>query len=109
MKQEMILRINEAIQNIRISNRSGSHLSCIRLNPGCSDAHNMKIVELSMEFLRNKIPFYTEAILLSGGRPDIFLPATSEIYEIMHTETDEMLEAKIKKYPSKFKIIKIRV
>lgn len=101
--------INEALQTIRISNRNGSHLNCIRLNNNCSVIHNDKIIELAKEFLRNNIPFITEAEFKTGGRADLINCFTHKIYEIMHTETDESIEAKQTKYPDLFKIIKIRV
>ena len=109
MNKERWRKINEGINHIRLSNRIGSHQSCIRLNPACSDEHNLKIVQLCMEFLKTKVPFYTEAELILGGRPDIFLPITLECYEIMKSETDESIEAKRKRYPSLFSIKEIRI
>ena len=102
-------RINEALQTIRISNRNSSHLSCIRLNPACSDEHNLKIVSLCLEFLKNQIPFMTEAIFNNGSRADLINCMTHECYEIMVTETEESIEAKAKRYPDLFKIIKVRI
>ena len=101
-------RINEALQTIRISNRNSSHLSCIRLNPACSDEHNLKIVSLCLEFLKNQIPFMTEAIFHNGYRADLINCYTHEIMEVMKSETDESIENKIKKYPQIFKIIKVK-
>lgn len=101
--------INEAVLQLRISNRVGSHMNCIRLNSSCSDAHNAEIINRCIEALKLKIPFYTEAIFRNGSRADIFYPATGEITEILHTETDERFSEKIKNYPEMFKITKVRI
>ena len=110
-QKELQMRINEAMRHVRFSNKSGSHENCIRLNPQSKGPHNDKIVELCKEFLEMQIPFFTEAIFMDNrgntiGRGDILLPATHEVLEIMHTETDERFEQK--KYPDIFKIKKIR-
>ena len=106
---DRIQKINEALQHIRISNRSGSHVNCLRIQNNCSVVHNDKIIELAKEFLRNHIPFVTEAIFKNNSRCDILLPATFEIIEILHSETDERFSKKIKNYPDVFTIRKVRI
>lgn len=98
-------KINEALSYVRMSNRG--HLNCIRINPSCSTAHNFKIVELCHEYLRTGVPFMTEAIFKDGQRCDILLPATMEIIEVMHTETEKRFNSKT--YPKEFTITKVRV
>ena len=101
--------INEALQTIRISNRNGSHLNCLRLHNNNSPEHNDKIIEIAKEFLRNNIPFMTECEFVTGGRADLVNCYTKEIYEIVVSESDESIENKIKKYPDIFKIIKVKI
>ena len=108
-KTERWQRINEALQMIRISNRNGSHLNCIRLNNNCSPAHNDKIIEICKGYLRDNIPFMTEAIFLNGYRADVINCFTHEVMEIMNTESDESILAKQSKYPEIFTIKKIRI
>src|SRR3990167_5460361 len=88
-------RINEAYSYMRLGNRG--HQNCIRLNPSCSRQHNQKIIELCLDYLQDGIPFVTEAIFKDGHRCDILCPATFDIIEILHTETQERFNAK--KYP----------
>ena len=101
-------RINEALQTIRISNRNGSHLNCLRLHNNNSEIHNDKIIAIAKEFLRNNIPFMTEAEFIRGGRADLINLYTHEIYEVAVSESDESIEAKAKRYPDIFKIVKVR-
>lgn len=109
MNKEQFQRYREALQTIEFSNKSGSHVDCIRLNAKCSDAHNDKIIEICKEFKKLGIPFITEAKFRENlGRADIINLITHEIYEIVVSETDENIAAKQKKYPAIFKIIKVR-
>lgn len=102
-------RINQALQTIRISNRNGSHVNCLRLHNNNSEIHNDKIIAIAKEFMRMNIPFITEAEFITGGRADLVNLFTHECYEIMMSETDESIEAKAKKYPDIFKIIKVKI
>lgn len=107
--KEKMIKINQALQFIRQSNKSGSHLNCIRLSPICSDVHNAEIINRCVECLKKGIPFMTETEFIHGGRADLLLPSTWEIIEILHSETDERFLQKIKKYPDIFKIRRVRV
>ena len=109
MNKAIQQRINEAILQMRISNRSGSHENCIRLSPQSKGKHNDKIIELCKEYLGTGVKFYTEAIFHNGSRADIFLPALNECIEVLNTETDERFSQKIKKYPEAFKIVRVRI
>ena len=101
-------RINESVLQMRIANRVGSHMNCIRLNPQSKGKHNNKIIEICKELLETKTKFYTEAIFNSGHRADIFIPALNEIIEVLHTESDQRFSEKIKNYPENFTIRKVR-
>ena len=110
MNKKQFKRMREALQTIEFSNRSGSHIGCIRLNNNCSDLHNDKIIEIAKEFNRLQIPYLTEAKFINNlGKADIINLATHEIYEIAVSESDESIIAKQNKYPDIFKIIKVRV
>ena len=101
-------RINEALNEVRIGNRC--HLNCIRLqNSNIRTKHTEEMISRCLEYLENKIPFMTEPIFKNGSRADILLPATHEIIELLHSETDQMFNEKIKKYPQIFQIQKVRV
>ena|SRR3990167_1102175 len=98
-------RINEAYSYMRLGNRG--HQNCIRLNPSCSRQHNQKIIDLCLDYLQDGIPFVTEATFKSPfGRADIMLPATFNLIEVMHSETDKCFAQK--KYPDIFHVSKVR-
>ena len=101
-------RINEAMRETKFSVRT--HRNCIRLNTSCSDKHNMEIVKRCLEMLKIGCPFFTEVAFTEGrGVCDILYPSLHEIDEILVSESDERFEEKVNKYPSCFKINKIRV
>ena len=108
MNREMQARINESMRTVRFSNKSGSYLNCIRLNPQSKGPHNDKMIELCKGYLEMGIPFYTEVIFEKpySGRADILLPSQFEIVEVLHTESDARFNAK--SYPDIFKISKVR-
>jgi len=105
MNKEIQKIINENIQQVRQSNRTGSHLNCIRLNPSSRGPHNNEIIKRCLEYLELGIPFLTETIFHNGQRADILKPSIPEIEEILVSETDERFDKK--DYP--FRIIKVKI
>ena len=108
MKPEIQKRINEAMQEVRISNRAGSHIGCFRCNPHDSDKHIYKMFERWLEYRRNGVPIITEPIFLNGQRADILLPSIPIIEEILVTESDKSIEKKKESYPFKLVAIKVK-
>ena len=106
MDQKTQEKINKNIVWVNPSNRTSSHINCIRLNTSCSDKHNDEIIKRCKEYLKLGVPFMTEVIFITGGRADIFLPSIPLIEEIMVTETKERLEEK--DYPFPIKAIKVK-
>lgn len=110
MNQQIQSRINESLQQVRMSNKSGSHLNCIRLtNNNVRTKHTEEIISRCLEYIENDVPFMTEVIFNDNSRCDILLPSLKVIEEICYTETDERFSEKIKKYPDCFRVIKVRV
>ena len=109
MKQQTQRKINEALRHIRHSNKSGSHVNCIRLNYSAADKHNDEIIRRCVEYLKTGVSFITEAHFIHGGRADLINLATKEIIEICNTETEIRFKEKIKSYPDIFTIRKIRI
>ncbi len=100
-------KINEALQEVRVSNRSGSHINCIRLSKNkFHHQHNLEVIKRCLEYLYIGTPFLTEAIFNNGSRADILLPSIPEIEEIMITETEEYFDTK--NYPFPIKQIKVK-
>lgn len=111
-KTERWEKINFA--NRFLKDKEMSHMNCIRLtaSPTSSgkprmDKHNRKMVDICLEYLDLGIPFLTEARFSAGGRPDILLPLTMEVIEVINTESPERLERKKFSYPTVFKIKKV--
>ena len=105
MNKEIQRKINESMQEVRISNRSGSHLGCFRCNVHDSDKHIFKMFEIWLENRRLGVPILTEVIFNNGERADILLPVTKEVIEIMYSETKERLNAK--NYPFPIRMVKV--
>lgn len=104
---EVQSRINENMQSVRVSNRSGSHIGCFRCNPSDSDLHIYTAFNRWLEYRKLGTAVITEAIFNNGQRADILLPSIPLIEEIMVTETNERLEAK--NYPFPIKQVKAKV
>ena len=101
MKDELQGRINENMQQVRISNRSGSHLGCFRCNPSDSDQHIYTMFARWLEYRKLGTAVITEPIFNNGKRADILIPAIPLIEEIMVSETQERFEAKNYPFPIK--------
>jgi len=93
---------------IRISNRSGPHIGCVRIT-GEGKAHFLKKAEICWKLHKDKITYVTEAIFNNGSRADVVDFKNGIIYEIMDTESDQSIEKKKIDYPHGFNIVKIRV
>ena len=107
--QTMQERINDALREVRFTNKSGSHVGCIRLSASCSDTHNLAITKRCIELNRLKVPYITEAIFHSGDRADLINLFTHEVEEFTHSETDKMFEEKKHRYPKMFTLKQVRV
>ncbi len=105
MNKEIQRRINEAMQEVRINNKTANIFTSFRCNVHDSDKHIKKMFEIWLEHRRLRIPVLTEVTFNNGSKCDILLPSQFEIIEILVTETQERLEAK--KYPFKIREVKV--
>ena len=69
----------------------------------------MKKLEVCIDLLSKNHKFITEAIFENGSRCDVLDLTSGVVYEILCSETDEIFEEKIKKYPKELEIVKVRV
>ncbi len=90
---------------VRISNRVGSHVGCVRIGSE-SREHFIKKAEVCFDLKKRGHLFVSEGIFKDGQRADIIDLTEGYIYEILKSETDIML--KKKSYPLKIKAIKIK-
>ena len=100
--------IRSSLNLVRFSNRCGGHVNCIRFSLGESWQHIAKKVEVCCSLREMGHDFLTEAIFLNGSRCDVLDITEGVVYEILHSETDEQLAEKIKKYPETLAVIKVR-
>jgi hypothetical protein len=105
------LNRNKLISYIRYSNRTGSHSGCVRLFPNNTIEHEVAKLEVMYYLMNRGFECWSEVIFNSGKRADIVAisdKAKGYIIEVMHTETLNELNEKIKDYPADFEIIKIK-
>lgn len=109
-KMQRMRRKNQISQLVRVSNRSGSHWNCLRMNFGkadSSDEHEDMKYEAYKALRKRGVDVMTEAIFVENGRADL-LTCSGIVYEILHSETDEEFQEKKKRYPKELEIRSIR-
>jgi len=106
---DKLRRIREAQNTMRMSNRSGSHAECFRASPGGeTEAHIRRKFDVWLTLRNRGVPAMTEAIFENGKRADVVDMINHIVYEVLHTETDQEFQEKVKDYPSLFEVRKIR-
>lgn len=98
---------NRMIQNIRSSNRCGSHEGCLRIWKNCSYIHERVKFDICFKLINEGWSIYTEAIFTSGDRGDIVAIGFGRgvIIEIETAKSKKELDKKIsskENYPSNF-------
>lgn len=100
-------RINQRLQYVRFSNKSGSHIGCFRYHPNNSPEHEDMKYKVYKALMNKRHSVLVEAIFTDGGRCDILDLNTGICYEIIHSEKPEDVKKKVEKYPLVFNIITI--
>lgn len=90
-----------------MSNRIGSQTNVLRWSAGETKEHVLKKLEICMDLKEWGHEFITEAIFQNGARADVFDLTEGVVYEILCSETEAELEAKIKKYPRELNIMRV--
>ena len=80
-------------------------INSVRLNTHNTIFHELAKCKKVYELMSDGYEVYTEVYMKGGGIADIFVPEQFRIIEILHSETNERLAKKIKKYPEEFEII----
>jgi len=107
-KQELMRRRNDAMREIRHSNKIGSHRNCLRLSTANTKEHELKKFEICWELLKEGKEFITEAIFDNGSRADILVLDDNKIIEILHSEKEIDCIQKARKYPALFELEMVR-
>ena len=100
-------KINEAMNEVRISNRSANVFKSFRCNVHDTDKHIYKMFEIWLENRRLGVPILTEVIFNGGQRADLFFPSLMECTEVVVTESESSIERKKELYPCKINVVKV--
>jgi len=104
-KQSNKFRQRDFLDEMRFSNRSGSHTGCFRGAPGAeTDEHLDMKYNIWKQLKKWGHEVMTEVIFTSGKRADVIDLTEGIIYEVLHTETLQDLKKKVEGYPEIFEI-----
>lgn len=99
----------EILSTIRLSNRIGSHINCIRIFPNNSYKHEKTKFDICFVLRKYGYEFFTEAIFENGSRADILAIKDGEgtIIEIEQNKSaiEKVFEKKEANYPKNLKKI----
>lgn len=101
-KEKPVYKSRQYLNEIRISNRSGSYVNHFRYFPNNREEHEDRKYEVFKYLRKLKHELIVEAIFLNGSRADILDLTTGVIYEVIFTETEEECQEKVKSYPDRF-------
>jgi len=105
MNKENLNRIrNNAMREIRHSNKVSSHRNCIRINVANSLEHEIAKLKICYDLIKSGKEVFTEAIFDNGARADILILDNNKIIEILHSEKEKDCVEKSGKYPALFEL-----
>lgn len=107
-KQDLMKKRNDAMREIRFSNKVGSHRNCIRINVGNSIEHELAKLKICYGLIKEGKEVITEAIFNNGSRADILVLDDYKIIEILYSEDERSCLEKSKRYPALFVLEMIR-
>jgi len=107
-KQDLMRTRNDAMREVRHSNKIGSHRNCIRISVANSLEHEITKLKICYNLIKEGKEFITEAIFDNGSRADILVLDDYKIIEILHTEKEKDCLEKAKKYPASFELEMVR-
>lgn len=100
--------INEILHKSICRNSEGS----IKIFPNNTFRHEEVKSQVAIKLKQLGGELYSEIDFVTGGRADLVyidLNSNGYIIEILNSETDKGFEEKVKKYPSNFEVVKIKV
>jgi len=96
-KREMI-RESERLLDPKFNSKE----NVVKFNRGSTPKHELAKALLALEAIYNNDPFVQEAVFLNGCRPDQFMKARCEAWEVLESETKiDFYIQKVKRYPCK--------
>jgi len=103
-KETKQFKQNEILRLIRFSNKSGSYINHFIYYPNNTDLHEDTKFEVFKELRKKGYDVLVEPIFINNGRADILDITRGIIFEVIKSETIEMLEEKKKKYPPNLEV-----
>ena len=107
-KQYLLTKRNDAMREIRYTNKAGSHRNCIRINVNNSIEHEITKLKISYDLIKSGKEIITEAIFVNGSRADIVVLDDYKIIEVLYSESEAACLEKAKKYPDLFELEMVR-
>ena len=107
-KQYLLTKRNDAMREIRHSNKIGSHRNCIRINVNNSIEHEITKLRVCYDLIKSGKEVVTEAIFNNGSRADIVVLDNHKIIEVLYSESEAACLEKAKKYPDLFELEMVR-
>ena len=109
-KQKEYFLENKYIQQLKFSNRSGSHKNCIRVFKNNTYVHEKTKFDICLKLIKDGYSVWTEAIFISGKRADIIAIKGQEAYaiEIETPKSPKEMEKKLNQkylYPKDFDLV----
>ena len=95
-------RINEAKQLLDFSYRVSAYDP--RINTHNTWEHEMAKCKMIYNLKKEGKEVYAEAVFKNGGRADLFVPETYQVFEILHSETKAEALRKEDYYPDSVEI-----
>lgn len=108
-KQELLRKRNDAMREIRYSNKVGSHRNCIRINVNNSIEHELAKLRICYELIKGGKEVFTEAVFVNGSRADILVLDDFKIIEVLYSEGEDACLRKSRKYPALFEVEMVKV
>jgi len=100
---------NDAMREIRYSNKVGNHRNCIRINVANSIEHEIAKLRICYELIKSGKEVFTEAIFVNGSRADILVLDDHKVIEILHSEKEKDCLKKCEKYPALFEFEMVKI
>ena len=100
---------NDAIREIRHSNKVGSHRNSIRISTANSIEHEIAKLKTCYNLIKEGKEIITEAIFNNGSRADIVVLDDHKIIEILHSEKERDCIKKSEKYPALFELEMVKI
>ena len=100
---------NDAMREIRISNKVGSHRNCIRINVNNSIEHEITKLKICYDLIKCGKEVFTEAVFVNGSRADILVLDDHKVIEVLNSEKEDDCLEKVKNYPSLFELEMVKV